>query len=117
MGVATDIKSYHAHVYFEPGQREHAAWLRAAVEEGFDVQMGRWRDEPVGPHPKPMYQVAFGVGEFDRLVPFLMLNRGVLDILVHPETGDDYIDHSAYAMWLGRSLPLRLDVFTPPFSS
>ena len=111
MRAAADIQGYHAHVYFEPGQRDEAARLRAAVEQVFDVRMGRWRDEPVGPHPKPMYQIAFGLAEFNRLVPFLMLNRGALDILVHPETGNDYADHSAYAMWLGRSLPLRLEVF------
>jgi aromatic ring-cleaving dioxygenase len=38
-----------------------------------------------------------------------MLNRGPLDVLVHPETGDDLADHRDHAMWLGDRLPLRLE--------
>ena len=57
-----------------------------------------------------MYQVAFAPEEFGRLVPWLMLNRGGLDVLVHPQTGDAYADHTEHASWLGAQLPLRLDV-------
>ena len=56
-----------------------------------------------------MYQVAFPVTEFPRLVPWLMLNRGGLRILVHPQTGNAYDDHAIHALWLGAPLPLRLD--------
>ena len=38
-----------------------------------------------------------------------MLNRDGLTILLHPETGDDYRDHTAYAVWFGAVLPLRLE--------
>jgi DOPA 4,5-dioxygenase len=72
--------------------------------------MGRWRDEPVGPHPQPMYQVKFDPEEFARIVPWLMLNRDGLNILVHPETTDAYTDHAVSALWLGEKLALRLDV-------
>ena len=44
-----------------------------------------------------MYQVAFAPEEFGRLVPWLMLNRGGLDVLVHPQTGDGYADHTEHA--------------------
>lgn len=73
------------------------------------MQLGRWHDRPVGPHPTAMYQVAFAVEEFPRLVPWLMLNRRDLSVLVHPLTGDDVADHSAHALWLGPPLPLRLE--------
>jgi aromatic ring-cleaving dioxygenase len=73
-------------------------------------RLGRWHDQPVGPHPVPMYQVAFAVDEFARLVPWLMLNRGELSVLVHPLTGDDYADHAQFALWLGTPLPLNLEV-------
>jgi DOPA 4,5-dioxygenase len=56
-----------------------------------------------------MYQVAFPVAEFPRLVPWLMLNRQGLTVLVHPETGDDYTDHADRALWLGAPLSLRLE--------
>ena len=44
-----------------------------------------------------------------RLLPFLMLNREGLSILVHPETGNDYRDHAEYPLWLGAPLPLLLE--------
>ena len=57
-----------------------------------------------------MYQVIFSAGEFAKLVPWLMLNRDGLDVLVHPETGDDVADHTAHAVWLGEKLDLNIDV-------
>lgn len=104
------ITGYHAHVYYDPGTRPIAERLRHALSEGFTVTLGRWHDVPVGPHPVSMYQVAFPAAEFARLVPWLMLNRGGLSILVHPETGDDYEDHARHALWLGTPLPLKLEM-------
>ena len=103
------IRSYHAHIYYDPATRMTAARLREAIGAGFAVELGRWHDEPVGPHPTAMYQVAFAVEEFPRLAPWLMLNRDGLDVLVHPQTDDPYEDHTAHAMWLGRKLSLRLE--------
>lgn len=104
------ITGYHAHVYYDAQSRLAAERLRSAVGERFAVQLGRWHDVPVGPHPSAMYQLAFGVAEFPRLVPWLMLNRAGLSVLVHPLTGDDYEDHARFALWLGTPLPLRLDM-------
>ena len=58
-----------------------------------------------------MFQIAFPVQMMAHFVPWLMLNRDGLTILLHPETGDDYTDHSAHAAWFGAVLPLRLEVF------
>ena len=104
------IRSYHAHIYYDPQTRGFAERLREAIGAGFDAQLGRWHDEPVGPHPTSMYQVAFPIAEFPRLVPWLMLNRGQLSVLIHPQAEDAYDDHAFHAMWLGAPLPLRLDV-------
>ena len=104
------IRGYHAHVYYSPKTKAAAARVREAIESEFTVIMGRWHDEPVGPHPISMYQVAFEVDQFPRLVPWLMLNRGGLDVLVHPETDDAYDDHSLHAVWLGNPQPLKLEI-------
>jgi aromatic ring-cleaving dioxygenase len=103
------IRGYHAHIYYEPDSRQTAASLREAIERNFEVVMGRWRDEPAGPHPQSMYQVKFDTREFARIVPWLMLNRSGLIILVHPETDNAYLDHAENALWLGQKLSLRLD--------
>ena len=104
------ISGYHAHIYYDRDTRPLAERLREAIGNRFAVTVGRWHDEPVGPHPTSMYQVAFGTAEFARLVPWLMLNRFPLDVLIHPETGNAYDDHTVHALWLGTALPLRLDV-------
>jgi NAD(P)-dependent dehydrogenase (short-subunit alcohol dehydrogenase family) len=62
----------------------------------------------IGPHPKSMYQVAFAPNQFTQVLPWLMLNREGLDILLHPETGDDVTDHTAHALWLGNKLDLNI---------
>lgn len=103
------IEGYHAHVYYTPETRAAAERLREGVSARFTARLGRWHDQPIGPHPSAMYQIAFAVEAFPRLVPWLMLNRAGLCILVHPLTGNDHDDHAHYALWLGPSLPLRLD--------
>ena len=108
MRPSTDIEDYHAHVYYDEGSREAAATLREAIENTFEVTMGRWREEPVGPHPQAMYQVAFKPEVFPQIVPWLMLNHGGLDVLIHPNTGDDVPDHRDFALWLGNKLPLNI---------
>jgi aromatic ring-cleaving dioxygenase len=103
------IRAYHAHVYYEPATRPIAERVREGLAQRFTARLGRWHDQPVGPHSRGMYQVLFAVDQFERIVPWLMLNRDGLDVLVHPETGDDLADHTRHALWLGQPLPLRLD--------
>ena len=103
------IKGYHAHIYYDDSTRAIAAGIREELDAHFDVVLGRWRDEPVGPHPEPMYQVAFAADVFDAIIPWLMLNRGGLTILVHPRSGDDVADHAEYALWLGGKLDLDIE--------
>jgi len=107
------IKDYHAHVYYDPAQsRGHAERLRARIGAEFSqAKLGRWHDELVGPHPQAMYQIAFPSEMLAAFVPWLMLNRNGLTVLLHPETGDDLADHTAHAAWFGAILPLRLEAF------
>jgi aromatic ring-cleaving dioxygenase len=83
--------------------------LRAAIAERFSARLGSWHDEPVGPHPAAMYQVAFGTEELASLVPWLMLNGDRLNLLVHPLTDDSVADHTRFAAWLGTPLALRIE--------
>ena len=107
--TAPAIKGYHAHIYYDQTTKPIAAKIRAAIEAKFDMVMGRWHDESVGPHPVSMYQVAFKNEVFAEIVPWLMLNREGLSVLVHPETGDGYEDHKTHALWLGPQIALNLE--------
>jgi aromatic ring-cleaving dioxygenase len=106
------IAAYHAHVYYDAKKtRKRAERLRERVAEQFpQATLGRWHDELVGPHTQSMYQIAFPAHMLASFVPWLMLNRDDLTILLHPETGDDYRDHTAHACWFGAVLPLRVEV-------
>jgi aromatic ring-cleaving dioxygenase/transcriptional regulator with XRE-family HTH domain len=105
------IRDYHAHVYYDPGTTGDAArTLRELIGEHFDVRLGRWHDVPVGPHTAAMYQVAFAAAQFTGIVPFLMLERRGLSVLVHPNTGSPRADHLAHAVWLGEPLALKSEV-------
>jgi aromatic ring-cleaving dioxygenase len=104
------ITDYHIHVYFDPESRERAALLRDWVEERFPVRMGRWHDVPVGPHPTSMYQIQFRPDVFPTLVPFVMMNRMGLTVLLHPQSGRPREDHTINATWMGAVLQLKTDV-------
>ncbi len=105
------IRDYHAHVYYDPATRSRAEHLRARVAAAFpQATLGRWHDAPVGPHPRSMFQIAFPRDMLSHFLPWLMLNRDGLVILLHPQTGNDVADHSDHAAWLGEVLPLHLEV-------
>lgn len=104
------IVDYHIHVYFDPQSRDRAALLRQWVEERFTVRMGRWHDVPVGPHTVAMYQIQFMPEVFPALVPFVMLNRMGLTVLLHPESGRPRDDHTINATWMGAVLDVNTDV-------
>lgn len=100
------ITSYHAHVYFDADSEPVALALRDTIGAGFEVEIGRVHRKPVGPHPHWSFQVAFTPEQFGAVVPFLMLNRDGLDVLVHPQTGDAVPDHFDHAVWLGEKAAL-----------
>jgi DOPA 4,5-dioxygenase len=101
------VRGYHAHIYYDPKKsRETAARVRAGLAQ-FNIQLGSWHDEPVGPHLDAMYQAVFTAEEFGKVVPWLMLNREGLSVLVHPSTGEGYGDHLVRSLWLGERLQLN----------
>jgi len=105
------IIEYHAHIYFEPEQAELAGELAAKICSEFDLSHGRLNTKPVGPHPTGSCLIIFQPALFADLVQWLMFNRNGLTIMVHPDTGHDLEDHSDHVIWLGDSMPVKLDIF------
>lgn len=69
-------------------------------------------EQPIGPHPTGMFEVnLFTPAQFGAFIPWLVINRGPLSALVHPNTGDAERDHSQRATWMGERLPLDFDIF------
>ncbi|MEK0181656.1 DOPA 4,5-dioxygenase family protein [Microcoleus anatoxicus PTRS3] len=42
-----------------------------------------------------------------------MIHREELNILVHPETGDDVADRTTHSLWLGEKLELNVEKLAP----
>lgn len=102
---------YHAHIYFGPETLAQASALSQEAGHLFNVTVGRVHEREVGPHPHWSCQLAFDSAEFERLIPWLELHRGGLDILVHGLTGDNLADHTTHASWLGQPSVLKLAQF------
>jgi len=111
----TELKGYHAHVYYDANTKPIAVRLREALIGQFAVRPGAFSVEPIGPHPISQFSVIFQTEEFRKVVPWLMLNRDGLDVLVHPLTESSYDDHSKNALWLGTPVPMRLEVLRPTY--
>ena len=76
-------------------------------------------DKPIGPHPIAMFEVnLFTPAQFGAFIPWLVINRGPLSALLHPNTVDEegkmldeYRDHTQRATWLGTPVVLDLSMF------
>lgn len=107
------IQTWHAHIYFDAATRDVAWQFREQIATRFGdtLQLGRFHEKPVGPHPKWSYQLAFERAQFADIVEWLTLNHGALDVFLHPNTGDPLRDHRDAAVWIGHSHELVLDNF------
>ena len=52
------------------------------------------------------------MAEFASVVPWLMLNRQGLNVLIHPLSDDSVRDHDIDCAWLGTPVPLNLHVLS-----
>src|SRR5688572_28466988 len=107
-----EVTSWHAHVYFDATTRDGAIALRDRIMSalGNMIEMGRFHERPVRPHPQWSYQVAFTPDRLTAVLTWLTLNRVCLDVFMHPNTGDSLRDHRDRAVWIGRSYALNLSI-------
>jgi aromatic ring-cleaving dioxygenase len=105
------IESWHAHVYFDARTRDAAWALREKIVTRFGekMEMGRFHEKEVGPHPMFSYQIAFKPDQFTEIMSWLSLNRANLIVFTHPNTGDALTDHRDRAIWMGAALKLKLE--------
>ena len=107
---------YHAHIYFDAATRDGAQRLHEKLDvlcgPGGILFLGTLRDSPVGPHPKPQFEIHFLEGALDSVLP--LIRHSGLAALVHPLTDDDLADHTTLATWIGEPLALDLSVLDPP---
>jgi len=64
-----------------------------------------------GPFTSGEWSIFIPVGYFNLVVPWMMQHRGDFSVVVHPNTGYEYEDHSIWAMWVGERWPLDMTIF------
>lgn len=86
-----------------------------------ELRIYRFWEKPVGPHPYAMFEVnLFTPAQFGAFIPWLVIWRGPLSALVHPntvagegtlESEEELRNHTQRATWLGDKVPLDLSMF------
>lgn len=108
-------REFDAHIYFTEGTFVEATILRDKIKKHFESEVffvGDLIPIPIGPHPLPMFEANFPLVIFNEVVLWLMKERKMFTVLVHPISGDDFFDHTQGAMWLGNSINLDYEKFS-----
>lgn len=109
--MSPTIRDYHAHVYFDAVEAEAARALCERLRDAFSLAMGRLHSGPLGPHPRGSCQLTVSRSSIGPVLEWLLEHRGAFTVFIHANTGDDWLDHTRHAIWLGESETLALDVF------
>ncbi len=100
----------HAHIYFDEHQINTAKHLYQEISQREDIEaIFPLVHREVGPHNKPMFEVHFA-DDKQGFVEWLDNQRGELSVLIHPVTDDVISDHTTKATWLGKTLPIKVDI-------
>ncbi|KAE8328542.1 hypothetical protein BDV39DRAFT_192116 [Aspergillus sergii] len=109
---------FDVHIYHFQNNPDQVAYARALYErvrrEFPELRIYRFFEGPLGPHPIAMFEVnIFTPAQFGAFIPWLIINRGPLSALLHPNTDEEEEErnHTQRATWLGDKIPLDLRVF------
>lgn len=102
--AAKKIQGYHIHIYFDqndPTELFAAPWVASKIEQLFpEFVRGRYDVGVVGPHVAKNIEIDLKAEGFGPVLQWLQMNSLGLSILVHPETGDDLVDHLESSIWV-----------------
>ncbi|EMG49662.1 putative 21.2 kDa protein [Candida maltosa Xu316] len=117
------VKYYDFHVYYyahKPASLKESKDLLNKLLADFPEDTGNGSilvkqlpdDKVIGPHSTQFWEADVLRPEvFVKVLSWFQLNHGNLSVLIHPQTGDDFKDHSSSALWLGDKLPIFFEVF------
>lgn len=109
------FNTFHSHVYYTTETKQQAFELHKKITEHFlkqgsSVEMKPLIDRCLGPHTLWMFEFNFNADLFSEAFSFLCEHRQGLSVLIHPISGNEILDHTDYAMFLGRKEALNLSV-------
>ncbi|WP_200886101.1 DOPA 4,5-dioxygenase family protein [Vibrio coralliilyticus] len=104
------LKGWHAHIYFDEHTEQKARKVIDKIaSEITELKQGRFHRELVGPHLCWSCQLYFKPKQLGEVASWLALNRKGLTVLFHPITGNEFVDHTDHAFWMGNSKKLNLE--------
>jgi len=113
------IFGFHFHTYFFQNNKNHqneALKLRSMIEEEIrngtltDCALNHLNMGPRGPHPIGSWETCCNISSVSNGVSFFMKHRGRFNVLLHPLTKSEVIDHTERAFWLGQRMSLDTSV-------
>lgn len=118
----TCLSASDIHIYYTQSQMDYARQLYDRIRREFpELRIYRFWDKPVGPHPFAMFEVnLFTPAQFGAFIPWLVIWRGELSALVHPNTAleeggllseAELRNHTQRATWMGEKVPLDVSMF------
>ena len=106
-----EVTEFHAHIYFDAVTRASALSLHETMLRFHPLlKVHTMAEGSRGPHVLPMFGMDIPKEIFAIVVSFLALNRGPHSVLFHPLSGNELLDHTHHALWLGPQQPLNLAV-------
>ena len=109
--MSLNILDYHFHLYYDENTIDTAKEVAKELKKLFHVPFHTFHEKPVGPHPEWSVQLSVSVEQFNESFNWLVLNHKGLTVFCHPNTGNDFLDHSEHAFWIGDSKKLKIDIF------
>jgi len=105
-----DFHIYYMHT--NEAQLQYARELHERIRREFpELRIYRFWEKPVGPHPTAMFEVnTFTPHQTGALFAWLTVMRGPCSVLIHPNTNDQYADHTELCSWMGKPWPLATDL-------
>lgn len=115
-GITNESRGgFDLHIYYMQNNQSQSKFARELWQriryEFPELRIYKFWEKPVGPHPYAMFEVnVFTPEQFGAFVPWLVINRGPLSVLLHPncDDKDDVRDHTQRATWLGEKVPLDI---------
>ena len=111
--MSLNILNYHFHLYYDETTLEVAKDVAKKLHHLHGVQYHTFHEKEVGPHPMWSVQISVSIEKFADSFNWLVINHQGLTVFCHPDTGNDYLDHTEHAFWIGESKPLKIDIFKP----
>jgi len=114
---------FDIHIYYfqhNQSQKTFAKELYERIRREFpELRIYTFWEKPLGPHPIAMFEVnLFTPAQFGAFIPWLVINRGPLSCLVHPNSvdgegndRDPERDHTQRATWMGERVLLDMSLF------